>query len=128
MVEANSPHMGNHHHMIVEFEGERELTRKELRKRARLLYSKTVLDGWLKHKWERFQKRIFDVSEFMRNLQAAFARFYNRTFGRRGRFWADRFKSTLLEDRKDVLDCLLYVDLNPVRAGLDTCKGQLVYK
>ena len=54
----------------------------------------------------------------MRNVQAGFARWYNRSFKRRGRFWADRFKSVYLEDTQAVLDCMLYVDLNPVRAGL----------
>ncbi len=54
----------------------------------------------------------------MRNIQAAFARWYNRNYRRRGRFWADRFKSTLLGDKAAVLDCMLYVELNPVRAGL----------
>ena len=87
-------------------------------KRAALLYPKSLLKGWLKANWERFEKRVFDVSEYMRNLQAAFARWYNQTFGRRGRFWADRFKSTLLEDEKQVRDCLLYVELNSVRAGI----------
>ena len=123
--------MGNHYHLIVHFDERREMTKKELWKRASLLYPKMVLKGWLKSKWERFHNRIFDVSELMRNVQSAFARFYNRTFGRRGRFWADRFKSTLLEDEKQVMDCLLYVDLNPVRAGLverpEEYEGSSVY-
>ena len=54
----------------------------------------------------------------MRNVQAAFARWYNFNYQRRGRFWADRFKSVYLEDKRAVLDCMLYVELNPVRAGL----------
>lgn len=110
--------MGNHYHLIVQFDEQRAMTRRELRKRAALIYSKSVLDGWLKDKWERFEARIFNVSELMRNLQASFARWYNQKNQRRGRFWANRFKSTLLEDRQQVIDCLLYVDLNPVRAGL----------
>ncbi|MCP4603949.1 MAG: hypothetical protein GY847_26075 [Proteobacteria bacterium] len=76
------------------------------------------MDGWFNRNWERFEERVFDVSELMRSLQSSIARWFNRSFGRRGRFWADRFKSTLLEDRKEALDCLLYIDLNPVRAGI----------
>jgi hypothetical protein len=62
--------------------------------------------------------RLLDVSEFMRSLQSTYARWYNQTFDRRGRFWADRFKSVVLEKGNAVLDCMLYVDLNPIRAGL----------
>ncbi len=112
--------MGNHYHAVVRFEGFREVDRDELRQRAQVLYPKSqkLLEGWTEDKWQRFHERLFDVSELMRNVQAAFARWYNATFDRRGRFWADRFKSTLLEPGQAVLDCMLYVDLNPVRAGL----------
>ncbi len=110
--------MGNHYHFVVYMEAPRALTRKELRERALMLYKETVLDGWLAANWERFQSRIFDVSELMRSLQSKIARWYNLTNSRRGRFWADRFKSVLLENEKTVFDCLLYVELNPVRAGI----------
>jgi hypothetical protein len=54
----------------------------------------------------------------MRSLQSKIARWFNLTHNRLGRFWADRFKSVLLEDEKAMFDCLLYVELNPVRAGI----------
>ena len=56
----------------------------------------------------------------MRTFQSTFARWYNGTFDRRGRYWADRFKSTLLGNHRAVLDCLLYIELNAVRARLCT--------
>jgi hypothetical protein len=68
--------------------------------------------------WERFEERIFDVSELMRSLQSSIARWFNHAFGRRGRFWADWFKSTLFDDPKDAMDCLLYIEFNAVRAGI----------
>jgi putative transposase len=110
--------MGNHYHLVVYMESPREMSLKELRERAALLYKDTVMDGWLAASWERFQSRIFDVSELMRNLQSKIARWYNVTHNRRGRFWADRFKSVLLENEKAVFDCLLYIELNPVRAKI----------
>ncbi len=58
------------------------------------------------------------ISELMRSLQSKIARWFNYTHNRRGRFWLDRFKSVLLEDEKAMFDCLLYVELNPVRAGI----------
>jgi REP element-mobilizing transposase RayT len=112
--------MGNHYHLVIKFHMPRPLDKEELFKRALRLYPKSerFLRQWPEKKWEQFNARIFDLSEYMRNLQAAFARWYNKTFERRGRFWGDRFKSVLLEDYRAVADCMLYVELNPVRAGL----------
>ncbi|RMD66963.1 hypothetical protein D6833_00835 [Candidatus Parcubacteria bacterium] len=123
--------MGNHYHLIVRFDEKHPLPPEELHRRAALLYPESILDNWFPANWKRFEDRVFDVSEFMRNLQAAFARWYNQTFARRGRFWADRFKSTLLESDQQVRDCLLYVELNPVRAGIaerpEAYEGTSVY-
>jgi REP-associated tyrosine transposase len=110
--------MGNHYHLLIWMESRRPISRKELRKRAGILYGDTLLDGWQKANWERFEERVFDVSEMMRSVQSSIARWFNHAFGRRGRFWADRFKSTMLEDHKDAMDCLLYIELNAVRAGI----------
>jgi len=125
--------MGNHYHAVVRFDEFKTLSRGRLMNIALGFYpdSREMLDLWTDEEWEHFNKRIFDVSEFMRNVQAAFATWYNRTFERRGRFWADRFKSTLLESGQAVLDCMLYVDLNPVRAGIvkrpEEHKGASIY-
>ncbi|MCP4685687.1 MAG: hypothetical protein GY867_09600, partial [bacterium] len=114
--------MGSHYHFVARFEAPWAVEEEELRVRARLMYpsdaSQNEIDGWSKEKWERFRQRLFDLSELMRNIQSAFARWYNRKHDRRGRFWADRFRSVHLENEAAVLDCMLYVELNPVRAGL----------
>ena len=112
--------MGNHYHLVAWFEQPFQVPREELKRRALLLYpdDEEEIDAWTPKQWSRFEERLFDVSEFMRNLQAGFARWYNRVEERKGRFWGDRFKSTLLEDADAVRNCLLYVELNPVRAGL----------
>ena len=90
--------MGNHYHNIIRFDQPRRLSKEELMDRALMLYpnSRKVLECWPKKKWKRLEKRLFNVSEFMRNVQGAFAKWYNRTFGRKGHFWGDRFKSALL--------------------------------
>jgi len=114
--------MGNHYHLVVKFDQPRQVTREELRERAGLMYpskaAQAQIELWSDEDWEHYRHRLFDLSEYMRNIQAGFARWYNSTFERRGRLWADRFKSVYLGDERAVLDCMLYVELNPVRAGL----------
>jgi hypothetical protein len=127
--------MGTHYHIVARFTKPTQVTREELEQRAYFLYpseaSKRAIDLWPEEQRERFRQRLFDVSELMRNIQSAFARWYNQTYDRRGRFWGGRFKSVYLQDSDAVLDCMLYVDLNPVRAGIverpEEWKGSSVY-
>ncbi len=114
--------LGNHYHSILKFEKERSVPREELKRRAYILYpsrqDRARVDRWTDEEWERFRTRLFDVSELMRNIQTQFAKWFNATFERSGHFWGERFHSVCLESGRAVLDCMLYVDLNPVRAGL----------
>jgi hypothetical protein len=114
--------LGNHYHLVAKFAAPWPVGEDELRARARRMYpskaSQQQIDEWTKTEWDHFRQRLFDVSELMRNIQSGFARWYNRTNQRRGRFWGDRFKSVYLENEAAVLDCMLYIELNPVRAGL----------
>ena len=127
--------MGNHYHLVMRFDAERPVPREELERRARRMYpgrSFDLVTGlWTEEDWERYRERLFDLSEYMRNVQAAYGRWYNDTFGREGRFWSDRFKSSILGDMQAVLDCMLYVELNPVRAGLverpEAWEGSSIY-
>ena len=54
----------------------------------------------------------------MRNVQQCYTKWYNRHYGRRGGLWGERFKSSILADQEALLNALLYVELNPVRASL----------
>lgn len=64
--------------------------------------------------------KLRDISEFMKDLEQPFTRWFNRTRSvrRRGHLWAERFKNTLLENGLAVWDCWKYIEMNPVRAGL----------
>ena len=113
--------LGNHYHSVILFQAFFALPRAELRQLAVRLYAGKLYKPylfWREKQWKRFNERLFDVSEFMRNVESAYAVAYNRAFGRRGRLWADRFKSTLLESWGAVQAAALYVEMNPVRAGL----------
>jgi putative transposase len=62
--------------------------------------------------------KLSSLSEFMREIKVEFARFYNRRHSRRGYFWGDRFISVIVERGETLINCLAYIDLNPLRAGL----------
>lgn len=110
--------MGTHIHLIVRFEPYRKLSRRELHRRARAYYSRPVDRPQTQREWIRFNYRLFDVSAFMKNVEGAIVRWFNRKYDRRGSLFGERFASTILETDSDVLNCMFYVDLNPVRAGL----------
>jgi putative transposase len=109
--------MGSHYHLPVAFECYRKLSAQELRDIADRFYPGPRRPHlvWSEKEWERFNRRLFDVSELMRNIQQAFARWFNDRHGRKGPFWAGRFQST---DSDSLRETVYYVELNAVRARL----------
>jgi putative transposase len=43
---------------------------------------------------------------------------YNQRKGRKGAFWEDRYHATSVETDRHLLKCVVYIDLNMVRAGV----------
>ena len=54
----------------------------------------------------------------VRDIKVNFTRYFNKRHNRRGYFWGDRFKSVIVDKGETLVNCLAYIDLNPLRAGI----------
>jgi REP element-mobilizing transposase RayT len=133
--------MNNHFHILVKVPERAKFLRRfegeggeaKLLEHLSLLYSKAFIAG-VKGELARvreagrgeeaeailetFRKRFCDLSCFVKELKERFSRWYNKHHDRRGTLWMDRFKSVLVEDGEALRTMALYIDLNPLRAGL----------
>ncbi|MEO1526144.1 MAG: hypothetical protein AAFX06_11960 [Planctomycetota bacterium] len=72
-------------------------------------------------KLAEIRSRLSSISWWMRLLNQRIAQRSNKEDQESGRFWQDRYKVVRLIDEESLLACAVYVELNPLRAGL--CKS-----
>ena len=58
------------------------------------------------------------LSRFMQRVEGEFAQTYNLAKGRGGAYWEDRYHATMIDAEGYLWNCMKYIDLNMVRAGV----------
>jgi REP element-mobilizing transposase RayT len=134
--------MDNHFHILLEVPpmAEGGISDEELLKRLSAIYGEAFVSGVAQELAEakaaayksesgmseavaaihkRFTYRMHDLAEFMKGLLQRFSQWFNRAHSRSGTLWEDRFKSVIVEDGVAARTIAAYIDLNPVRAGME---------
>jgi putative transposase len=58
------------------------------------------------------------IPRMMQAVGRRYVRRFNQKHARTGTLWEGRYKSTIIQAERYLLACMVYIDLNPVRAGL----------
>lgn len=126
--------MSNHYHLVLKVDKGKanRLSDYDVALRwKQLFHGHIMVDRWLTNKAitqaekdkaleiiQTWRGRLYDLGWYMRCLNESIAIQANKEDCCKGRFWEGRFKSQALLDETALLACMVYVDLNPIRAAI----------
>lgn len=126
--------MDNHLHVLTRLDPDdaKEWTAEEVIRRWIAVYPPRTLDlddsklvtAWVQHQAqnlkqvELLRQRLSDLGWFMKSLKEPLSRMANKADGCRGAFWEARYKSIAILDTEALLATSVYIDLNPLAAGV----------
>ena len=126
--------LDNHLHVLVRLDPEAAdgwSDEDVVRRRGQLIFRRDqarrvlpVSEQWVQDRlghpaWvANARTQLKSLSVFMKCLKEPFARLANRQDKLRGAFFEERFKSIAIVDEEALLAIAVYIDLNPVAAGL----------
>lgn len=129
--------MSNHFHLLLHVPmrpDEKTLGEEEILKRMKVYYGRKKMEQIMdelqeienredhngrRQFFERMRRRMYSLSEFMKELKLRFSKWINHRKERKGTLWEERFRCSLIEgSQKALLAVSAYIDLNPVRAGM----------
>jgi len=110
--------MGNHFHLVVRMYPENNYSEEEVRERYDRRYGQEKAASLGDRQMRELGQKMADLSEYVKEIKQDFSRYYNKLHRKKGYFWSERFKSVIVENGETLINCLAYIDLNPVRAGL----------
>ena len=94
-----------------------ELIRAAKRRDGFLVYAWCLMSN---HYHLALRTSAVPLSRTMALVQGGFGRSFNRRTGRSGPIWQSRYQARLVDDQRYFDELVIYVHLNPVRAGLVT--------
>jgi hypothetical protein len=111
--------LGNHYHVSLTMLVPEKIDMADLRQRYELSQTR-VQDKkeWKDYKHMKQFKRFTDLSKFMWEVNQRSAQLCNESRGTKGHFWGGRFKSVVVESGSAEFRLAMYIEQNPVRAGL----------
>jgi REP element-mobilizing transposase RayT len=111
--------MDNHFYFLIRMHSDSDYTDKEIQERFERFYAE-IGDGkdFIDYEIPYLRKKLSSLSEFVREIKLGFSRFYNKRHHRIGFLGGGRFKRVVVENGKTLINCLAYIDLNPVRANI----------
>ena len=59
-----------------------------------------------------------NIPPFMQLVQSRTAQEYNNRTNRKGAFWEDRYHATAISSDEHIIQCMVYINMNMVRAGV----------
>jgi putative transposase len=59
-----------------------------------------------------------DLNKIMHGLNLSYTLYFNQKYKKVGHLWQDRFKSKIIEKDAYLIECIGYIENNPIRASL----------
>ena len=129
--------MDNHVHILVHVDRDKalRLSDEDVLRRWTLIHppekvdpdDSQALQEWIdteleknRAQVEKLRHRLYDMGWLMKELKEPLARMANAEDGCSGHFWDGRYKSIAVMDMFAFLATAIYIDLNPIAAGVAT--------
>ncbi len=61
---------------------------------------------------------VEDLSELMKRINQTYAIYFNNKYSTCGHLWQGRYKSMIITMDDYLVDCIHYIEFNPIRAGM----------
>ncbi len=66
-----------------------------------------------------------NLGKIMQGVNLTYAIWFNEKYNKVGHLWQGRYKSMLINKDRYMLECIQYIEINPIRAGI--CKSPVDY-